>query len=221
MRIVYFDTETTGTDPKQHAIIQIAGMVVEYGDSLEVVEESSFDIKCRPFNGAKIEQAALNINGVSAEELFSNERMGYKEAYNAFLSESKLGKQKAVLCGYNTAFDLSMTQSMAEMCGDRYFYGKYFWPAIDVASVAATDLVNMRHEFKKFNLSTVAAHYGWNDTSGAHEALFDVRMTRFVYEIFLQNKMKLRSLESIMGENRAKAIDQLINSNFNMPGDAR
>lgn len=64
VKLLYFDCETTGLDPKVCAIVQMAGFVVIDGQ-----EVARFDIKCRPWNGSQIEDRALAIQGRTKEDV--------------------------------------------------------------------------------------------------------------------------------------------------------
>src|SRR5687767_3506938 len=78
---VYADEETTGTDPMRHGLIQIA--MRNYRDR-EPVDEPLV-LKIQPFKTDIIEDTALEVNGVTREELFSSDRMEPKEAYQEIM----------------------------------------------------------------------------------------------------------------------------------------
>ena len=63
-KFLWFDTETTGTDPIKHDIIQIAGQIVVGGIVMD-----SFDYRCQPFDWDTIEEKALEKNGITREEI--------------------------------------------------------------------------------------------------------------------------------------------------------
>ena len=63
-KILWVDTETTGTDPGKNGIIQLAGVLEINGHEI-----SSFDYKIRPFADDVIEDTALAVNGFTREEL--------------------------------------------------------------------------------------------------------------------------------------------------------
>ena len=63
-KILWVDTETTGTDPGKNGIIQLAGVLEINGHEI-----SSFDLKIRPFAEDVIEDTALAVNGFTREEL--------------------------------------------------------------------------------------------------------------------------------------------------------
>ena len=63
-KILWVDTETTGTDPGKNGIIQLAGVLEINGH-----ETTRFDFKIRPFADDVIEDTALAVNGFTREEL--------------------------------------------------------------------------------------------------------------------------------------------------------
>lgn len=66
-KILYFDVETTGTDPNRHGLIQL-GQIIEVDG--EVVMRKSWDIQ--PFRNDQIEDAALNVTKTDKATLFDN-----------------------------------------------------------------------------------------------------------------------------------------------------
>ncbi len=65
-KLFFFDLETTGLNPVKCAIHQIAGKVIVDG---EVKED--FNIHCRPFAGALVDDYALEVAGLVGSGPFS------------------------------------------------------------------------------------------------------------------------------------------------------
>lgn len=65
MKVVFFDLETTGTLVNKHGIHQISGMIVIDGEVKE-----TFDFKVQPNPKAEIVQEALDVAGVTKEQIF-------------------------------------------------------------------------------------------------------------------------------------------------------
>lgn len=72
MKVVFFDLETTGTLVNKHGIHQISGMIVIDGEVKE-----TFDFKVQPNPKAEIVQEALDVAGVTKEQILSYPAMGY------------------------------------------------------------------------------------------------------------------------------------------------
>lgn len=102
MKILYYDLETTGTNPGKNGIHQISGEIVINGVSRE-----KFDFRVRPNPKALIEDEALQVAGVTREQILAYPPM--EEIYKQFLSMigryvSKYDKNdKFFLAGYNNA----------------------------------------------------------------------------------------------------------------------
>lgn len=184
MKQMFFDLETTGTNPARHGIHQISGCIVVDGEMKE-----QFDFHVRPNPKAEIEDAALAVGGITREQIASYPPMD--EVYRKFVR--LLGKyvdkfdrkDKFFLVGYNNAaFDNQFLRGFFLQNGDNYF-GSWFWAnSIDVMVLASNHLAERRAELENFKLSTVAKFLGIEVTDDAlHNAFYDIDLTRKVYEI--------------------------------------
>lgn len=184
MKKVFYDLETTGTNQLTCAIHQIAGFV-EIDE--EIVE--TFNIKMRPFEGAEIQQGALDTCGKTAEELMAYP--DHREGYRKFISILQKyinrfdTKDKAFLVGYNNrGFDDAFLRLFFERCGDKFF-GSWFWPdSMDVLVLACEYLQTRRTGMPCFKQWAVAQTLGIPyDKDKLHDAVEDVRITRQIYRI--------------------------------------
>ena len=177
MKTIYIDTETTGTDPQQHGIIALSGVLEADGRAIE------FDYKIRPLPVDKLDPKALAVNGLNAEELtkFPESRAVYRE-FLALLGRhvDKFDKKdKLVWVGYNARFDMDFVRAWFGKLGDVYF-GSWFWfPPIDAMGLAMWRLRIERAKLPDFKLRTVAGHLGLAlDETRLHESLYDIQLTR-------------------------------------------
>ena len=100
-------------------------------------------------------------------------------------------KDKFFLVGYNNAsFDNQFLRKFFEDNGDKYF-GSWFWSnSIDVMVLASAYLATRRPDMENFKLSTVAKTLGVNvDDELLHNALYDIRLTKAVFDIVTKNIM--------------------------------
>lgn len=184
MKLLFFDLETTGTNPGRNGIHQISGQIVIDGKHVQ-----DFDFHVRPNPKAVIEDAALNVGGVIREQVLAYPPMGqvYKE-FVAMLDKyvDKYNKKdKFFLVGYNNAaFDNQFLRGFFLQNGDNYF-GSYFWSnSIDVMVLASAYIADRRADMENFKLSTVAKFLGVSVSDDSlHNALYDIELTRAVYEI--------------------------------------
>lgn len=184
MKLLFFDLETTGTNPGKNGIHQISGEIV-----IDGISKEKFDLKVQPNPKCLIEQQALDVAGVTREQVFAYPPMG--EIYNQFVA--LLGKyvdkykkaDKFFLVGYNNAsFDNQFLRGFFLQNNDQYF-GSWFWSnSIDVMVLASNKLVECRTEMENFKLDTVAQFLGIQvDEAKLHDALYDIYLTKAIFDI--------------------------------------
>lgn len=83
MKLLFFDLETTGTNPGRNGIHQISGQVV-----IDGIVKESFDFHVQPNPKAAIEDEALAVAGVTREQIAKYPAMG--TVYRQFVA--MLGK---------------------------------------------------------------------------------------------------------------------------------
>jgi DNA polymerase-3 subunit epsilon len=184
MKLLFFDLETTGTNPGKNGIHQISGEIVIDGES-----KQQFDFYVQPNPKALIEEQALAVAGVTREQIMAYPPMDV--VYRDFVA--MLGKyvdkynktDKFFLVGYNNAaFDNQFLRGFFLQNGDQYF-GSWFWAnTIDVMVLASAKLAERRHEMENFKLATVAKFLGVNvDDAALHNALYDIYLTKAIYNL--------------------------------------
>ena len=187
-KLLFLDTETTGTNPELHGINQIAAIMEVDGQEVE-----RFEVRIKPWNDCQYELEALAVSGTHREDIdgFTPEAEAWA-LFTRFLGRhiSKYYKDdKAFLVGYNAAFDDGFLRALALRCGDKYL-GSYKWPdLIDVRGLAALRLMSVRGSLPNFKLGTVA-----NTVLGAdrvaqilagksmHDAMADIDVTRELFQ---------------------------------------
>lgn len=102
MKLLFFDLETTGTNPGRNGIHQISGQVV-----IDGIVKESFDFHVQPNPKAAIEDEALAVAGVTREQIAQYPAMG--TVYRQFVAmlgkyvDKYNSKDKFFLVGYNNA----------------------------------------------------------------------------------------------------------------------
>nr|UWI06935.1 MAG: exonuclease [Bacteriophage sp.] len=176
MKVVFFDLETTGTLVNKHGIHQISGMIVIDGEVKE-----TFDFKVQSNPKAEIVQEALDVAGVTKEQILSYPAMGY--VYGQFT---------AILNKYVDKYNKQDKFFLAWFLqnGDKYF-GSYFWSnSIDVMVLATPYLASQRSQMENFKQGTVAKALGIEiDESRLHDALYDIQVCKSIYDIVSPYKM--------------------------------
>jgi len=184
MKLSFIDTETTGTNPFSNGLIQLSG-IIEIDN--EIVNEFDFNIK--PFESDIILDSALEVNGLSRETLntfpesnivfpqFTSIISKYVDKYNR--------NDKFHFIGFNARLDDDFLRSWFKKCGDNYYGSFFFWPAIDVANIAAKELMAECSKLENFKLATVAKYVGIEvDDTKLHDSMYDVRLTRELFYHF-------------------------------------
>lgn len=182
MKLLFF--ETTGTNPGRNGIHQISGSIVIDGKHIQ-----DFDFHVQPNPKAVIEDAALQVAGVTREQVLAYPPM--QQVYQEFVA--MLGKyvdkydkkDKFFLVGYNNAaFDNQFLRGFFLQNGDQYF-GSWFWSnSIDVMVLASAYLADRRADMENFKLPTVAKFLGVSVSDDSlHNALYDIELTRAIYDI--------------------------------------
>lgn len=181
MKILYLDLETTGVNARECAIVQI-GLIAEING--KVVETLDFLVK--PFDNCKIESGALNVHNLTPKATLTGAT--YSEAYTRITKlldryVDKFNKRdKFFLVGYNVQFDEAFLREMWRKAGDVYFGSYFFWPSLDVAILAAQYLCDDRHKMVNFKLQSLADFMGIKLDGEAHDAVYDIRLTRAIYK---------------------------------------
>lgn len=189
MKLVFFDLETTGTNPGKHGIHQISGQIV-----IDGVIKETFDFHVQPNPRAMIEDEALKVGGVTREQILAYPPM--QQVYQEFVA--MLGKyvdkfnkkDKFFLVGYNNAaFDNQFLRGFFLQNGDVYF-GSWFWSnSIDVMVLASAYLATRRPDMENFKLSIVAKTLGVNvNDESLHDAMYDIELTKAVFDIVTRNQ---------------------------------
>ena len=184
MKLVFFDLETTGTNPGKHGIHQISGQIV-----IDGVIKETFDFHVQPNPKALIEDEALKVGNVTREQILAYPPM--QQVYKEFVA--MLGKyvdkfnkkDKFFLVGYNNAaFDNQFLRGFFLQNGDVYF-GSWFWAnSIDVMVLASAYLATRRPDMENFKLSTVARTLGVDvQSESLHDAMYDIELTKAVFDI--------------------------------------
>lgn len=158
MKIFFFDLETTGISCTRHGIHQVSFDIVIDGKTKE-----SANLRVRPHPAAVIEQAALDIAGVTKEQILSYPDM--KEGYEKLIETlSKYvdrynRSDKFFLAGYNnSAFDNQFLRAFFTQNGDKYF-GSWFWSnSIDIMVLATEYLLEKRSNMEDFYFKERKTH---------------------------------------------------------------
>lgn len=182
MKILWFDCETTGLDPKVNDIITISLMVEIDGQIKE-----SLDVQMQPLNYDAISPKALETNGLTIEQIktFETQVVGYKKI-EAFLGrhvdkfkKNKTSEDKLVPAGYNVMFDILFLAELFKKNGNNYFGAYVDYHKLDIASIVLFLKLNKILNVEGFKLAEVAKAMEIS-MDNAHDASCDIKTTRLL-----------------------------------------
>lgn len=187
-KLLFLDVETTGVN-ENNGIIQISGIIVyetqnATGYELEIKEKFNFRLK--PFPEDIIEDKALEINGITREQLSSYPEplQIFKELTNVMNKhvDKYNNNDKFHFVAYNSPFDNKMLRAFWNKCKDKFF-GSYFWvPDICVMRMAGLALRNNRSLYPNFKLATLLPTFGIEINGELHDANTDIAVTFEIYK---------------------------------------
>ncbi len=173
--LAFIDTETTGTDPSRHEIIELAVIIARQvpregmGPKIEIIEECEWKIK--PERIEQAEEQALRVNGYNEVDwMFAEER---KKAMEEFAKKT----HSCTFVSHNLVFDYAFVTKAFEETGvdNRMHYAK-----LDTISVAFARLYDAP-QADKFSLKSLCDLLKVENTK-AHTALADTRALVEVYK---------------------------------------
>lgn len=183
---VVIDVETAGFNAKTDALLEIAAVTLKMNDDGVLEKDQTFHFHVEPFEGANIEQAAIDFNGIDPfnplrgavpesemiKEICKAVRKGQKEA----------GCQRSVIVAHNAAFDHGFFMAAIE----RENYKRVpFHPFVtfDTTSFAALTL-------GQTVLAQACIQAGLTfDNKEAHSAIYDTEKTAELF-CYMVNKWK-------------------------------
>ena len=114
--MIVLDIETTGPDPGRHSIIEVGAIDFDR-------PENYFNARCRIWDGAEIDPAALEINGFTPDEILDQTLPAQKELLTSFMSWADQIEDKTI-AGQNVDFDISFINESSRRCGLKFILGK-------------------------------------------------------------------------------------------------
>lgn len=201
-KLLYFDVETTGLNPKVHDIIQLSGLI-EYDN--KVVD--GFNFIMRPYNFESINREALQVNGKTIEELVNYPDPGEIYFHLLKVFEAHINRydktDKFIPVAYDGKFDMDFLAAFFAKNEDKYFGSWVTWDLIDPMAIARYYFTFKDIKTDDFRLETVCRYFGI--PLKAHDAMHDIVATRKVL-------YKLRELTGLNGFDRASLEDEFIYS---------
>lgn len=105
--MIILDVETTGTEPSLHSILSIGAL------DLKDPTNQFYD-ECRMWDGAKVEKAALQINGFTEEEAKDERKKSEAELVKAFIAWATDKPENWTFAAQNVSFDFEFVRAAAK-----------------------------------------------------------------------------------------------------------
>lgn len=171
---VVVDVETGGFNSKTDALLEVAAVLVDFGDGGVLTRGQTIRYHVKPFEGANMEPASLAVNGIdphhplrpAIDERDALQRL-FREIRKAVRDN---GCSRAVLVGHNAAFDLGFINEAIERTAIKRnpFHPFSCFDTATLCGVAFGQTVLSR--------AVAAAGFEWDEKS-AHSAAYDAEIT--------------------------------------------
>ncbi|MCW8922116.1 MAG: ribonuclease T [Gammaproteobacteria bacterium] len=171
---VIVDVETGGFDQKKDALLEIGAVNIKINDQGHLSIEDEYSCHVEPFEGANMEPASMEINGIDPYHPFRMAKPEEDAVRGLFKFASKCMKKngchRAIMVGHNTIMDLNFINAAATRCkvARNPFHPFSVFDTVSLAGLAYGQTVLSR--------SAQAAGLPW-DNEQAHSALYDAKQT--------------------------------------------
>jgi len=171
---VVVDVETGGFNAKTDALLEIAAVLVDFGDGGILTRGETFRYHVKPFEGANLDPASLAVNGIDPDHPLRpaiDERDALQRVFREVrraVRESRC--QRAILVGHNAAFDLAFLNEAIERSAIKRnpFHPFSCFDTATLCGLAFGQTVLAR--------AVAAAGFEWDEES-AHSAAYDAEIT--------------------------------------------
>jgi ribonuclease T len=171
---VVIDVETGGFNAQTDALLEIAGVLLEWSEALGWHRAQTIAHHVKPFDGARLEEAALKFNKIDPHHPFRlalPERDAVGDLFTHIREAvQRHGCSRAILVGHNPAFDLSFVKAAVERCRLKRnpFHAFSTFDTASLSGVAFGQTVLSR--------AVAAANLEWREEE-AHSAIYDAEKT--------------------------------------------
>jgi ribonuclease T len=171
---VVVDVETGGFNSKTDALLEIAAVLVDFGDGGVLTRGETVRYHVRPFEGANMDPASLAVNGIDPNHPLRpaiDERDALQRIFREVRRAVRDNRcQRAILVGHNAAFDLGFVNEAVERSAIKRnpFHPFSCFDTATLCGVAFGQTVLAR--------AVAAAGFDWDEDS-AHSAAYDAEIT--------------------------------------------
>lgn len=188
---VVVDIETSGFNPRQNAVLEIAAVITRMDDQGQLTLAGTHARHVKPFPGAKLEASALSFNKIDPFHPFRlavDEREALQEIFQPIrVAVRENGCTRAILVGHNPAFDIAFLNAAVERAGVKknpfHPFGTFDTATLSGLAYGQTVLAK----------AVQAAGMDW-DNDEAHSAVYDAEQTAKLFCGIVNRWQYLQSL---------------------------
>ncbi|MDD1649162.1 MAG: ribonuclease T [Methylococcaceae bacterium] len=189
---VIVDIETSGFNPKQNAILEIAAVITRMNADGQLETAETHACHVNPFPGARLEAAALNFNKIDPFHPFRF-ALDEKDALQKILQPIRTavrenGCTRAILVGHNPAFDISFLNAAVERTGLKKN------PFHPFSTFDTATLGGLAYGQTVLAKAVQAAGMDW-DSHEAHSAIYDAEQTARLFCGIVNRWQRLQAAE--------------------------
>lgn len=171
---VIVDIETSGFNPQQNALLEIAAVLTTMDGDGRLVPGETVASHVNPFPGSKLEAAALSFNKIDPFHPFRialDEKEALQKIFQPIRQAVRdMGCTRAILVGHNPAFDIGFLNAAVERSGVKK---NPFHPFSTFDTATLSGLAYGQTVLAK---AVQAAGMNW-DNNEAHSAIYDAEQT--------------------------------------------
>lgn len=183
---VVIDVETAGFNASTDALLELAAVTVKMDEQGDLQIDQTFHYHINPFEGANLEQAALDFNGIDPNCALRGaieESEAIKDLCKQIRKAQKAAEcQRSVIVAHNAAFDQGFVNAAIERSNIKRT------PFHPFVSFDTTSLAGLTLGQTVLVKACEAAHIEF-DQREAHSALYDTRKTAELF-CYMVNKWK-------------------------------
>ena len=187
---VVVDVETGGFNSSTDALLEIAAVLIAMDESEQLYLHKTISTHVKPFEGAKLEPASLEVNGIDPYHplrIAAPEKDALNLIFKPIREHVKLNKcTRAILVGHNAFFDLGFVNAAVERTGlkNNPFHPFSSFDTVTLGALAYGQTVLSR--------IADAAKIEWKNDS-AHSAVYDAEKTAEVFCKVINEWKRLQS----------------------------
>ncbi len=181
--MIVVDIETSGIEPTRHSILSIGA--VDFNDI-----SREFNMDCRVFDGAHIDQDALDYNGFIKEQITNPSKPSEGEIVKLFLDWAKESSDHT-LAGQNPSFDLDFLKAAAHRAKLDISIPKR---TVDLHSVCLTHMIlnkvipPIKNNRSDLDSDTIMQYVGISPEPRPHVAINGARIETEAFARLFYNK---------------------------------